>query len=96
MASSNSMSVRRIDRQRFERMLNMLPPASWMGIGTHAESFRTSEGISADITTFYCRIGADHFELTGDVRSSHGAVAARCRTFLQSGETAAPAVVASA
>lgn len=92
MATSDSMSVRRIDRQRFEHMLNILPPASWMGIGTHAESFRISEGVSADIATFYCRVGTDHFELKGDVRSSHGAVVACCQTFLQSSDTAATAV----
>jgi hypothetical protein len=87
MASSNSMSVRRIDRQRFDSMLNILPPTSWMGIGGHAESFKMSEGVNADTAIFYCRIGTGHFELESDIRSSHGAVVERCRAFLQSGGT---------
>jgi hypothetical protein len=95
MASLDATSIVRIDRQRFDTMLNILPPASWMGIGAHAESFKMSEGVNADTAKFYCRIGTDHFELTGDVRSSHGAIVERCRAFLQSGGTATVLVQAA-
>jgi Protein of unknown function (DUF1419) len=92
MASPDLLTIRRIDRQRFDDMLNMLPPVSWMG-GSHAESFKMSECDHGDITTIFCRIGSDHFELKGDIRSSHRAIVERCRSFLQTGGAAASAAL---
>jgi hypothetical protein len=71
----------RIDRQRFADMLNILPPISWVGIGSQTESFRLSECVDGDITRIFCRIGLDHFELTGDIRSSHYSIVEQCRAF---------------
>lgn len=82
MASLDARSIRRIDRQRFHDMLNMLPPVSWVRIGNHAESFKISEHVCGGIARMFCRIGLDHFELTGDTRSSHHALIERCRAFL--------------
>jgi hypothetical protein len=93
MASPDSLPIRRINRQRFDDMFNMLPPVSWMG-GGYAESFMMSECDHGDITTIFCRIGSDHFELKGDIRSSHRAIVERCRSFLQSGSAAASAALA--
>jgi hypothetical protein len=83
MASLDAKSIQRIDRQRFADMLNILPPVSWVGIGSQAESFMLSECVDSAISRIFCRIGLDHFELTGDMCSSHDSIVERCRAFRQ-------------
>ena len=74
-------SIKRIGPERFDSMLNILPPAHWCGVGCFAESFKLCELNYGDITTVFCRLGAAHFELKADIHTPHTQVVAHCSAF---------------
>jgi len=76
-------AVKPINGQRFEEMLNILPPLNWRGLGTSAESFRMSEMLNIGKVTLFVRIGsprvaAAYFELVAGDQVTHLMAVAHC------------------
>ena len=67
-----------IDAERYNEMLEVLPPEQWHGIGEHTESFKLSERTSGNITAIFCRIGERYFEMQDSVFMKHAAIVAAC------------------
>lgn len=66
-----------ITAERFDEMLNMLPPAKWQH-SPGAESFMIPEAIAGSLHTFGVRIGSDFYAITEDCRISHADLVAAC------------------
>jgi hypothetical protein len=73
------LSIKSVSAERFSEMLNILPPMTWNGLGTSTETFKMSEFEYCDITTVFCRIGTNHFELKADYRISHREIEEFCK-----------------
>lgn len=55
----------RISQERYEEMLNVLPPENWQrGVGYSC--FRLSERLSGAIASFFLRIGDSYYEINED------------------------------
>jgi len=75
MIRTSIRSAKPISADRFDEMLNILPPLNWSGVGTATESFQMSEMLDIHLVTLFVRIGAQHFELeTGDLVTHRMAV----------------------
>lgn len=66
-----------IDAERFDELLNMLPPQRWVRGGT-TESFRICEAVTGDLYTFCVRLGDRHFTLTERGGTSHDELVRLC------------------
>ena len=73
----------RIDRERWNEMLNVLPPIQWKNERA-AETFKMSEMTSGMITTIFCRIGENYFELSDNVNTPHDKIASACARLIGS------------
>ena len=73
----------RIDRERWDEMLNVLPPVQWKNERA-AETFKMSEMTSGMITTIFCRIGENYFELSDNVNTPHDKIASACARLIGS------------
>lgn len=73
---------REVDVDRFDYLLNVLPPCRWTRRGD-TESFYVSERITGSVVTWGVRIGERYFELRERTCWSHQDVIASCETFLQ-------------
>jgi hypothetical protein len=69
---------KRVTVERWDEMLNVLPPMYWRS-GPGSESFKMIEFDCYDITTIFCRIGSDYYELSDSAGLSHAAIVAKCR-----------------
>ena len=72
----------RIDRERWDYMLNVLPPVQWAN-RNGAETFKMSEMTSGTITTILCRIGERYFEMADDYWTSHDDIATACHVLIK-------------
>lgn len=68
----------RITAERFEEVLNVLPPVRWVRAG-HEESFLMSEREAGSLTGIFCRIGEAFYNLTDECTLKHAEIVARCR-----------------
>ena len=59
-----------ISAERFEEMLNCLPPERWW-MGAGAESFRLSERLTGSIASFFLRIGPAYWQINEDQGTTH-------------------------
>ena len=73
----------RIDRERWDEMLGVLPPLQWKNERA-AETFKMSEMTSGMITTIFCRIGENYFELSDNVNTPHDKIASACARLIGS------------
>lgn len=67
----------RITHERFDEMLNVLPPRRWYNHGA-TESFHVSERIAGNVVSHFCRIGADYFELQDLYTLVHHEIVTKC------------------
>src|SRR5580658_5738349 len=56
MTSTFIRSAKAVSAERYNAMLNILPPLNWCGIGSSTESFRMSEMLDIDTVVIFCRI----------------------------------------
>ncbi|HEY9646855.1 MAG TPA: hypothetical protein V6C88_10815 [Chroococcidiopsis sp.] len=68
---------KRIDRARFDEMLNVLPPMKWRS-DSGSESFMLSEATSSHYHLILCRIGANYYQLTDSRLLNHQQIVALC------------------
>ena len=79
---------RRITQERYEELLNCLPPERWIrGVGYG--SFRLSERLTGAIATFCVRIGDSFYSLNEHEDTSHGELMQACMAFDAPAESAA-------
>lgn len=64
-----------IDRERFDYLLDVLPPCRWTRAGD-CESFYLSERITGNIVTWAVRRGARYFEVNEETSRDHAAIMA--------------------
>jgi hypothetical protein len=68
---------RRISKERYEEMLNVLPPENWRrGVGYGC--FRLSERLSGAIASFFVRIGDSYYQINEDEDADPGALFRAC------------------
>ncbi len=67
----------RIDQDRWDYALNVLPPAKWVR-ESGAETFHISELVSGTMADIFAWIGGDYWELTDDESLSHREILAKC------------------
>jgi hypothetical protein len=67
----------RITAERFDEMLNCLPPQLWTRFNSQ-ESFRISEPLTSGIWTWCVRIGDHHFTLNESPVVSHPELVRQC------------------
>jgi hypothetical protein len=60
-----------VDADRYQYLLEVLPPLGWRGLGSGAESFKLSEFTSGRVTCVMVRIGARYFEFEDVFSKSH-------------------------
>lgn len=73
--------VERISEERYNEMLNVLPPCNWVRGGS-VESFHISEAITGSVVNVFVRIGSDHFSLYSRARTTHGERLSHCRNLV--------------
>jgi hypothetical protein len=73
-----------IDEDRFDEMLNVLPPMKWRQ-GHGSESFMIREALTMDIRSIYCRIGDRYFEMSDRQSLTHREICDRCRALIADG-----------
>ena len=74
-----------ITAERFEEMLNVLPPMQWKR-GPGAQSFKMSELTCGTLTGIFCEVRGRYFELCDDVRNSHEWIVRECRKVIEAGK----------
>ncbi len=74
-----------ITAERFEEMLNVLPPQRWKRFDGW-ETFEMCEHLSGNITAIFCRIGSDYFELTDRAGTPPETIRAKCRALFPAAE----------
>lgn len=67
-----------ITAERWEEMLNVLPPMRWRG-GGDTESFMICEATTLDLHSIFCRIGNQFFEMTNRRTMTHEEITRACR-----------------
>ena len=83
MTSTFIRYAKAVSAERYNDMLNILPPLNWCGIGSSTESFRMSEMLDIDTVVIFCRIGSQHFELVAGDRVTHHLAIAHCTALVQ-------------
>jgi nicotinamide riboside kinase len=73
---------KRISAERYDAMLNILPPMRWVQDGDRA-SFKMSEFTFDKITDIFAKIGEDYFQLTDDYTLDHDDIMTLCQAFLR-------------
>jgi hypothetical protein len=68
----------RINAERWEEMLNVLPPKRWMQDG-EGESFKFMEMTWGDLGLIFCRLGEDYWEFTDSHSLTHEQICQKCR-----------------
>lgn len=67
----------RISKERYEEMLNVLPPENWQrGVGFSC--FRLSERLSGAIASFFVRIGDSYYQINADEDTDPGELFRAC------------------
>ena len=67
----------RISQERYEEMLNVLPPENWQrGVGYSC--FRLSERLSGAIASFFVRIGDSYYQINEDEDANVGELFRAC------------------
>ena len=67
----------RISQERYEEMLNVLPPENWQrGVGFSC--FRLSERLSGAIASFFVRIGDSYYQINEDEDANVGELFRAC------------------
>ena len=67
----------RISQERYEEMLNVLPPENWQrGVGFSC--FRLSERLSGAIASFFVRIGDSYYQINEDEDANVGDLFRAC------------------
>jgi hypothetical protein len=64
-----------ITRERFQEMLELLPPVAWTDRGA-TETFKMCERTYGPITAIFCRIGDRYYEMSDDIRMPHEKIVA--------------------
>jgi hypothetical protein len=64
-----------ITRERFQDMLEVLPPVAWTSGGA-TETFKLSERTYGPITAIFCRIRDRYYEMSDDIRMPHDKIVA--------------------
>lgn len=67
-----------ITAERFDEMLNVLPPMKWRG-GRGEQSFMMCEFTIAYITTIFCEIAGRYFEMADSYTLTHADIVSKCR-----------------
>jgi len=68
---------KRITQERYEEMLNVLPPENWRrGVGYGC--FRLSERLSGTIASFFLRIGDSYYQVNEDEDADPGVLFRAC------------------
>ena len=68
---------KRISQERYEEMLNILPPENWRrGVGYSC--FRLSERLSGTIASFFVRIGDSYYQINEDEDADPSALFRAC------------------
>lgn len=76
--------VKQITQERFEYLLECLPPVNWIRInGT--ESFKFMERLSGDITYIVARIGGGFYEFNDKISLSHDVIIAKINKAIADG-----------
>jgi hypothetical protein len=66
-----------ISAERFNEMLNILPPMKWRG-SRGQQTFMMCEFTYADITTIFCCLGERYFEMSDSFTLTHQNIVERC------------------
>jgi hypothetical protein len=69
-----------ISAERFDEMLNILPPRDWRG-SRGAQSFKMSELIYDDIAVIFAERNGHYFELRDSCRLPHAEIMSKCAAF---------------
>ena len=68
-----------VTEERFDEMLNVLPPINWVRSAAGETSFKMIERTYGNITTIFARIGNRYFELSDSCFLSHDQILDKCR-----------------
>lgn len=75
--------IREITRERFEEMLDILPPQKWVGGGSPRSTFHISERLTDNIVCWLIRRDARYFELQDRHDITHSQLQARAQLFIE-------------
>jgi Asp-tRNA(Asn)/Glu-tRNA(Gln) amidotransferase C subunit len=62
--------LKEVDEERFDEMLNVLPPAGWVRDGS-TQSFKLVERTTGELTTIMVRYAGKYYEYTGSYKTRH-------------------------
>lgn len=80
--------VKEIDAERFNDMLEILPPLDWH-IGDYYQSFKMAEMLCGNVTSIFAKSGDRYFELSDRVTLTHQEIIKRVRGYIDSETRAA-------
>ncbi|MGQ3665362.1 hypothetical protein [Citrobacter braakii] len=89
---SNCQPVEETTEERFNDMLEILPPLDWHhNEGGGAQSFKMMEMYCGNVTDIFVQSGARYFRLRDRVTLAHHEIMARVRAYLEALQSAASA-----
>lgn len=78
--------VTEIDADRYNDMLEVLPPVGWHIVG-FCQSFRMLEMTGGNVTAIFAKYGDRYFELSDRVTLTHQAIIEKVRRFINGEES---------
>jgi hypothetical protein len=75
--------IREVTRERFDEMLDILPPQKWIGCGSGSQSFHISERITDNVVCWLVRRGSRYFELQDRIDMTHAQLQARAADYIE-------------
>jgi len=69
-----------ITRERFEDMLDTLPPLNWR-VGSTSESFMFLEALTDNIRSIFCRVDSNYYELANVETLTHADIVNICKNY---------------
>ncbi|WP_277432150.1 hypothetical protein [Vibrio sp. 1180_3] len=85
--ASKLKTINPITQVKFNNMIEILPPCKWT-FCDGVEMFFVSERICNDLVSWFCRIGADYYELVDDATMTPLSIAERLKGFIATLEPA--------
>jgi hypothetical protein len=79
--------IREITRERFDEMLDILPPQKWQGCGTTQQTFHISERLTDNVVCWLIRRGPRYFELQDRADCTHSQLQARAALYIDNNPT---------
>lgn len=82
--------IREVTRERFDEMLDILPPQRWQGCGSSRQTFHISERLTDNVVCWLIARDGRYFELQDRVDMTHVQLQSRAALYIENNPTPAP------